>query len=173
MFGGLAPLAATLLASLAQNHPCRQASFDHRSRCSLIQRLWLTLLTLLGQNHTRRQAPSAHHSRCSLIQRFWHTLLTLLGQNHTRRQVPPAHHSRCSLIHHFRHTHFAGRITHADRRHLPITRVARSFSAVRRKCSLRSHSAPWWPIRAPPGGKGTHDLPNHSPKYQPNRPTDS
>ena len=59
----------TLLASLAQNHICRQVSSAHRSRCSLIQHSWQTLLALFTQNHTRRQASYAHRSRCSLIQR--------------------------------------------------------------------------------------------------------
>ena len=63
---------------------------------------------LLAQNQTRKQAPSAHRSRCSLIQCFWETPLT---QKHT----------------------------HADRRHLPVARVARSFSNLTRPPSFQSH----------------------------------
>ena len=84
--------------------------------------------------------------------------------------------------------HSLRRITHADRRHLPIARIARSFSTfltlhlsisqigpqtAEKKHLLHSSSDPWWPIRAPPGGNGNHDLPDHPPKFQPNRPTDS
>ena len=111
-------------------------------------RLALLAATLLASltHHPCRQASSAHHSRCSLIQHFWHTLLTLLGKNHTRRQVP---------------TLF-----------MTYPTIHQSFSQIspqtaEKKHLLHSSSAPWWPIRTPPGpgGKGTHDLPNHPPNF--------
>ena len=136
------------LASLALNHPCRQASSAYHSRCSLIQGSLHTLLTLPRQNHRCRQASSAHHLCCSLIQRSRH------------------HCSLCSC-----------RITDADRRHRPIACVAHSFSAFGGHCTLRSHrisalgivlfplqechlvgdqSATWW--------HGSHDLSRPSTK---------
>ena len=125
----LAPLADKLLASLAQ--------FTHSM--------------MLAQNHTRRQAPSAHRSRCSLIQCFRETLL---AQNHTRRQVPSAHRSRCSLIQHFQETpliSLAQNHMHPERRHLPIARVARSFSA--RLAHIQLRNSTFYPLGAPPGGQ--------------------
>ena len=41
------------------------------------------------------------------------------------------------------------------------------------KTELFSRSAPWWVIRAPPGGKIDMVCPDHPPKYQPNPPTNS
>ena len=69
----LAPLAATLLTSLAQNYPYRQSSSAHHSCCCLIQLFRHAQLTLPGQNLRRRQVSAAHQSRCSLIHRFRHT----------------------------------------------------------------------------------------------------
>ena len=153
----LALLADKLLASLAQ-FTRRQAPSVHRSRCLLIQHF---RETLLAQNHTRRQAPSAHRSCCSLIQRFQETLL---AQNHTCRQAPSAHRSRCSLIQR------KVAMTYPE----PSTKVsAKSAQTAEKKHLLHSSNAPCWAIRAPPGGNGTHDIPNHPPKFQPNRPTDS
>merc|ERR1739844_553542 len=96
-----------------ESHAHRKASSARRSYCSLIQRSWQTPLISLAQNHTHthRQAPSAHRSRCSLIQRFQETPLISLTQNHM----------------------------HTERRHLPIARVARSFSAFRRPNLFRSN----------------------------------
>ena len=77
----LAPLAATLLASLAQNHPCRQASSAHHSHCSLIQRSQHTLLTLLGQTQIGVICPSlavlAHSAILAYTAQFARTELQM------------------------------------------------------------------------------------------------
>ena len=146
---------------------------------------------LRGAHTSARLAPLADKLLASLAQ-FTHSML--LAQNHTRRQAPSAHRSRCSLIQRSQTGAICPSLAllahsaHAHWRHLPIARVARSFSTfltlhlsisqigpqtAEKKHLLHSSSDPWWPIRAPPGGNGNHDLPDHPPKFQPNRPTDS
>ena len=115
----------------------------HADRCLLpiarVARSFSTFGRHYLRRNTRRQEPSAHRSCCSLIQRFRETLL---AQNHTCRQAPSAHSSRCSLIQHFQETpliSLAQNHMHTERRHLPIARVARSFSALGRP-STESHT---------------------------------
>ena len=125
------------------------------------------------ESHAHRKASSARRSHCSPIQRSWQTPLISLKQNQTHLQTVAICPSLTLLA---QHTH-----THADRRHLPIPHIEtihQSFSQIGQQTAEKNHilhssSTPWWSIRSPPGGNGTHDLPNHPPKFQSNLPTDS
>ena len=161
----------------------------------------LQLGSLRSQINCSLRSRSSHADRRRLpIARVARSFSTF--RRHSFHRITPADR---------RHLPIARRITHAcahaDRHHLPIDRVAHSFSAFRRPYSYHSHritctkkgiiclslallahsalsgdtACTLCPLGAPPGGWFWCHLvariamiyPDHPPKFQPNRPTDS
>ena len=145
----LAQLAATLLASLAQNHPCRQArSFSALGmHCSLCSRR----IT----DAERRYLPIAHFARS----------FSALGMHSSlcSRRITDADRYHLPIAHVVRTFSAFGRL--CSLRSCRISALETALFALQERHLVGDQGATWW--------HGSHNLTDHPPKYQPNRTTNS